>query len=88
MPTAHSALPLNKLIHSQEFYVWPDALGELNEKSALLLKSSQLASLTLLCSEAGLVADILSRSKSKNGDEYKAQEEQSDSKPSSFSKIL
>ena len=28
MPTAHSALPLNKLILSQEFYVWPDALGE------------------------------------------------------------
>ncbi len=28
MATAHSAPPLNKLIQSQEFYVWPDALGE------------------------------------------------------------
>jgi hypothetical protein len=28
MPTAHSAPPLNKLIQSQEIYVWPDALGE------------------------------------------------------------
>jgi DNA-binding MarR family transcriptional regulator len=28
MPTAHSAPPLNKVIQSQEFYVWPDALGE------------------------------------------------------------
>ena len=28
MPTAHSAPPLNKLIQSQEFYVWPDASGE------------------------------------------------------------
>ena len=28
MPTAHSAPPLNKIIQSQEFYVWPDPLGE------------------------------------------------------------
>lgn len=28
MPTAHSAPPLNKLIQSQEFYVWPDASGD------------------------------------------------------------
>ncbi|MGA3013488.1 MAG: hypothetical protein ABSD71_05595 [Bacteroidales bacterium] len=28
MPTAHSGPPLNKIIQSQEFYVWTDALGE------------------------------------------------------------
>jgi len=28
MPTAHSAPPLNKLIQSQEYYVWPDASGD------------------------------------------------------------
>ena len=28
LPTAHSAPPLNKLIQSQEFYVWPDATGD------------------------------------------------------------
>lgn len=28
IPTAHSAAPLNKLIQSKEFYVWPDALGD------------------------------------------------------------
>ena len=27
-PTAHSAPPLNKLIQSNELFVWPDALGE------------------------------------------------------------
>lgn len=28
LPTAHSAPPLNKLIQSQEYYVWPDATGD------------------------------------------------------------
>lgn len=28
LPTAHSAPPLNKLIQSQEYYVWPDASGD------------------------------------------------------------
>lgn len=28
MPTAHSAPPLNNLIQSKEYFVWPDALGE------------------------------------------------------------
>ncbi|MBE0646909.1 MAG: hypothetical protein IH596_03905 [Bacteroidales bacterium] len=28
IPTAHSAPPLNKLIHSNELFVWPDAFGE------------------------------------------------------------
>jgi hypothetical protein len=28
LATAHSAPPLNKLIQSQEHYVWPDALGD------------------------------------------------------------
>ena len=28
MPTAHSAPPLNRLIQSQELFVWPDALSE------------------------------------------------------------
>lgn len=27
MPTAHSAAPLNSIIHSNEIFVWPDALG-------------------------------------------------------------
>ncbi|MBM3405481.1 MAG: hypothetical protein FJY10_11425 [Bacteroidetes bacterium] len=28
LPTAHSASPLKKMIHSSESYVWPDASGE------------------------------------------------------------
>lgn len=28
LPTAHSAPPLNKLIQSHEYYVWPDASGD------------------------------------------------------------
>ncbi|MDQ3051572.1 MAG: hypothetical protein M3Q95_11845 [Bacteroidota bacterium] len=37
IPTAHSALPLNKIILSQENYVWPSAKGKIRGQSIIPL---------------------------------------------------
>ncbi len=37
VPTAHSALPLNKIILSQENYVWPSAKGKIRGQSIIPL---------------------------------------------------
>ena len=46
MPTAHSAPPLNKIIHSDEAYVWPSGQGNSKGQSIEPLHSSVIEACT------------------------------------------